>query len=119
LTGGGTSDNFVYKAVTDSSNTANGAKGVDTITDFSSSHDTFDFSGLGTTGSDITTYEGQLANTGTNVAAHSIGWIESGGNTIVYANTSVAAETQAHADMMIILTGVNLGLTTSDFHLHA
>ncbi|WP_349631771.1 hypothetical protein [Bradyrhizobium liaoningense] len=53
-----------------------------------------------------------------NLNAHSVAWIESGGNTIVYANTSNAAETQGNADMMIVLAGTNLGLTASNFLLH-
>ncbi|MBR0842111.1 hypothetical protein JQ607_18080 [Bradyrhizobium liaoningense] len=55
---------------------------------------------------------------GVNLNAHSVVWIESGGNTIVYANTSNAAEAQGNADMMIVLAGTNLGLTASNFLLH-
>ncbi|MEA2921827.1 MAG: large repetitive protein, partial [Bradyrhizobium sp.] len=113
LVGGAGKDNFVYKAVNDSSSSG----GIDTIYNFAaagSSQDTIDFSAITT----ITATQGALANASTNVAAHSVAWIESGGNTIVYANTSTAAETQGHADMEIILTGINLNLTASDFILH-
>jgi hypothetical protein len=48
--------------------------------------------------------------------AHDIVWIETGGNTIVYVNTTNSAEAQGSAQMEIVPTGVNLGLTASDFH---
>jgi hypothetical protein len=57
-----------------------------------------------------------MTDTLTNITANSIAWIESGGNTIVYANTTNSAEAQGSAQMEIVLTGVSLGLTAADFH---
>jgi hypothetical protein len=42
----------------------------------------------------------------TQVAPQSIVWIQSGSDTIVYANTSGVAENQGSADMEIVLTNV-------------
>jgi VCBS repeat-containing protein len=114
LVGGAGKDNFIYKAISDSLNTA---AGQDTIYNFNSSgssQDTIDFLAI----SQITGYQGHLNDLSSTVAAHSVSWIESGGNTIVYANATGLAETQANADMKIILTGVNLGLSHDNFLLH-
>jgi len=51
----------------------------------------------------------------------SIGMIEAAGNTVVLVNTSNSAEIVSAGDthavnMRIILMGVHLGLTASDFH---
>jgi len=121
LVGGAGKDNFVYKAAGDSTNTATGH---DTIYNFTaasvsnSSADTIDFTQLGTSTTDITAYQGQLANANVNVAAHSVAWIESGGNTFVFANTTGQAETQANANMEIILAGTGLQLSANEFLLH-
>ncbi|TWB84734.1 cadherin-like domain-containing protein, partial [Bradyrhizobium sacchari] len=118
LIGGDGKDNFLYKLASESTNTTTGH---DTIYNFSaggSSQDTIDFTQLGAVGSDITTYQAPLSGPGVNLNAHSVAWIESGGNTIVYANTSSTTETQGHADMMIVLSGTGLGLTASNFLLH-
>ncbi|WP_143099604.1 cadherin domain-containing protein, partial [Bradyrhizobium sp. cf659] len=118
LIGGDGKDNFLYKFAAESSNTTIGHDAIYNFTAGGSSQDTIDFTQLGAVGSDITTYQAPLSGAGVNLNAHSVAWIESGGNTIVYANTSNAAEDQGHADMMIVLAGTNLGLTASNFLLH-
>ena len=66
----------------------------------------------------ITAAQG-LINGSTQVQAHSIVWIQSGANTIVYANNSGVAENQSSADMEIVLTGVTANtLQSFDFLLH-
>jgi hypothetical protein len=119
LTGGGGTDKFVYRAVSDSTATSS-----DTITDFQHDVDKIDFTNIAgiTASSGVPQFQGKLAGTG-NVAlnAHSVAYVESGGNTQVLVNTSGSAETvsaaDSHAaDMKIVLVGVNLGLTASDFH---
>ena len=48
-----------------------------------------------------------------NVVANSITWLESGGNTIVQLD----ATGNTTADMVIVLSGIGLGLTAADFYL--
>ena len=48
-----------------------------------------------------------------NVVAHSVTWTESGGNTIVHADVNG----NITADLTIILAGIHLHLTASDFIL--
>ena len=63
----------------------------------------------------ITTVAGLITGA-TQVAPPSIVWIQSGSNTIVYANTSGVAENQGSADLEIVLTNVTAStLTNSDF----
>jgi Ca2+-binding RTX toxin-like protein len=123
LTGGAGADHFAYALAVDSSITykSNGqvqANNIDTISDFSHAEgDTIDFSAI----AGVTNYAGQLA--GSTLAAHSVGWITSGGNTIVYVNDTANAETITAgatytADMEIHVTGVT-SLTSSDFLLHS
>ena len=55
------------------------------------------------------------------LAAHSVAYMEVGGSTQVLVNATSVAETVSATDtnaanMKITLTGVNLGLTGSDFH---
>ena len=53
----------------------------------------------------------------TTIAAHSVGFVQSGGNTFVYVNTSNAAETlSTSTDMKIELQG-NVNLTATNFVL--
>jgi hypothetical protein len=115
LTGGGGANTFAYLAAGDSTAGTNGGKAnFDTIADFVASgtvHDTIDTSQIAA----ITTIQG--ATTGT-VNAHSIAWVISGGNAVVYANTSGSAETigatHGAPDMEIHLAGVT-SLSASDF----
>ena len=48
-----------------------------------------------------------------NVVANSVTWTESGGNTVVHADVNG----NTTADVTIVLTGINLHLTASDFIL--
>ena len=71
----------------------------------------------------IATFQGQLAGTGNlTLNAHSVGYIEVGGNTEVLVNTTNSAQTVTASDvhtasMEIVLAGTHLGLTSSDFHI--
>ena len=54
--------------------------------------------------------------------AHSVGYIEVGGNTEVLVNTTASAEAVTLSDtyganIEIVLSGTHLGLTSHDFHL--
>jgi VCBS repeat-containing protein len=115
LVGGGGSDSFVFAAASDSTHAA-----YDTILDFTSgggnSGDKLDFSAIGTING-IQTVEPLSA--GSTLDAGKVGWVVSGGNTIVYANTSSSAETiGTNTDMEIHLTHVTALNATTDFILH-
>ena len=106
LTGGAGSDHFVFAATLDSTVTNH-----DTITDFVHLVDIIDTSAI--TG--LTTVGGLITGSA-QVAANSIVWIQSGLDTIVYANTSSVAENQGAADLEIVLTNVVAStLTSADF----
>jgi Ca2+-binding RTX toxin-like protein len=106
LIGGGGSDHFVFAAVSDSTVASH-----DTISDFVQATDIIDVSAI----SGITAVQGLISGV-TQVAAHSIAWIQSGANTIVLANNSGSAQSQGSADMEIVLTSVTANsLTNSDF----
>jgi Ca2+-binding RTX toxin-like protein len=106
LTGGAGSDHFVYAATSDST-----VANHDTISDFAHGIDIIDTSAIST----LTAVAGLITGVA-QVAPNSIVWIQSGSNTIVYANSSGAAENQASADMEIVLTNVTAStLTSSDF----
>ncbi|MCK1268764.1 FecR domain-containing protein [Bradyrhizobium sp. 49] len=109
LIGGAGSDQFVFAAVADST-----VPNHDTISDFVHGTDVIDTSAI----AGATTVQGLLSGS-TQVAAHSIAWIQSGANTIVYVNSSTAAQSQGSADMEIVLTSVTANtLTSQDFLFH-
>ena len=63
----------------------------------------------------ITAIQGLISGA-TQISPHSIAWIQSGADTIVYANSSGSAENQAAADMAITLKSITASvLTGSDF----
>ena len=68
------------------------------------------------------TFQGNITGTGSlALNAHSVAYLEVGGNTQVLVNTSNAAVTVSTsdmhaADMKIGLLGVQLGLGATDFH---
>ena len=68
-------------------------------------------------------FEGQLTGSGNlTLNAHSLGYIEVGGNTVVLVNTTNNAETVTASDvhaanMKIVLSGTHLGLAGNDFHV--
>ena len=106
LTGGIGADRFVFNATSDSTIASH-----DTISDFLHGTDLIDTSAI--TG--ITAVQGLIAGS-TQVAAHSIVWIQSGADTIVYANSTGAAENQGSANVEIILTNVTAStLVGTDF----
>ncbi|UPK10286.1 hypothetical protein IVA93_28850 [Bradyrhizobium sp. 155] len=106
LIGGAGADQFVFAAVSESTVASH-----DTISDFVHGTDVIDISGI--TGA--TTVQGLIAGS-TQVAAHSIAWIQSGADTIVYVNSSGAAQNQGSADMEVVLTAVTASsLANLDF----
>jgi Ca2+-binding RTX toxin-like protein len=106
LTGGAGSDHFVFAATSDSTVASH-----DRITDFVHSVDIIDTSAI----TALTTIGGLITGSA-QVAANSIVWIQSGADTIVYANTSSVAKSQGSADMEIVLTNVVAStLTSTDF----
>ncbi|MDX8514511.1 VCBS domain-containing protein, partial [Mesorhizobium captivum] len=108
LTGGLGADTFYYGATSESAASA----ANDTITDFVHGVDKIDLSAIDAAaapGDQAFLFGGQNSAT----VANSITWSESGGNTIVHVD--VTGNTTA--DFQITLTGVNLGLTASDFVL--
>ena len=120
LTAGSGSDTFIFKAIADLTPTSH-----DTIVSFNHTNDTIQFtsiSGINSSGG-IATFQGQLAGTGNlTLNAHSVGYIEVGGNTEVLVNTTNSAQTVTASDvhtasMEIVLAGTHLGLTSSDFHI--
>ncbi|WP_271608351.1 Ig-like domain-containing protein [Bradyrhizobium sp. CCBAU 21359] len=109
LIGGAGSDQFVFAAVSDSTVASH-----DTISDFVHGIDIIDTSAI----AGVTSVQGLLSGSA-QVAAHSIGWIQSGANTIVYVNSSATAQSEGAADMEIVLTNVTANILTSqDFLLH-
>lgn len=113
LAGGAGADRFVYRAAADST-----AALSDTITDFQHGVDQIDLGGIAGL-----QFQGQLAGSSNlTLNPHSLAFLETGGNTLVLANTTDVVEivnaTDTHAaDMKIVLLGANLGLTGSDFDL--
>ena len=111
-------DTFIFKAIANSTPAS-----PDVLVNFNHVNDTIEFtaiSGINTShGSAL--FQGQLGGAGT-LNAHSVGYIEVSGNTEVFVNTTNSAETvtasDAHtANMEVILAGIHLGLTSSNFHL--
>ena len=109
LTGGAGIDHFVFAAISDSTVASH-----DTINSFVHGSDVIDTSAI----LGITAVQGLISGA-TQVAAHSIAWIQSGADTIVYANSTGAAEAQAAADMAITLTSITAStLALNDFIHH-
>ena len=120
LSAGAGNDTFVFKAITDSTPTSH-----DTIANFNHSNDLIQFNGIsGINGSHgVPTFQGNLTGSGNLVLnAHSVGYVEVGGNTEVLVNTTSSAESVTLSDthaanMEIVLSGTHLGLTSHDFHI--
>ena len=119
LSGGTGKDTFVYNAALQSTPAA-----PDTITDFQHGSDKIDFTSIAGINASrgVPQFQGNITGSGNlTLNPHSVAYVEAGGATHVLANTSNAPETvtstDTHAaDMEIVLLGVNLGLTASDFH---
>jgi Ca2+-binding RTX toxin-like protein len=101
MTAGSGADTFMYNAATESNSTA-----LDVIFSFNASADKIDLCGLGVpfqvAGTIPSNGRGSSGNT---LAAHSVGWQTSGGNTFVYVNTSGGKESISATDMKIELAG--------------
>ena len=82
----------------------------DIITNFKAAVDLIDLTWVGWRFSDVAA----LDPTATTIAADSVGWQTSGGNTLVYANTSNRTEALTATNMKIELQG-NIALTSANF----
>jgi hypothetical protein len=105
MTGGGGVNVYEYGGANDST-----ASAMDIITNFNVATDLIDLTGV------INSFSGAAAldPSATQIAAGSIGWQTSGGNTFVYANTTGQAEALTAANMKIELQG-SVALTSANF----
>lgn len=119
LTGGSGHVTFIYNSVGDSI-----SANPDTITDFNYTRDVIDLTNIAgiNTQNGRPIFQGKLAGSGhLTLNAHSIGYLEVGGNTDVLVNTSNSNETVttsniSAANMEIVLVGINLHLSSGNFH---
>jgi hypothetical protein len=113
MTGGSGANSYMYSATSDSAGSM-----VDVITNFNVGMDHIDLTGLSSAlqvaGSINSNGKGANVNV---LAAHSIGWQASGGNTFVYVNTSGSKEAVGGTNMKIELMG-GVSLSSGNF-LHA
>ena len=105
MTGGSGANVFEYGAASDSTKAL-----MDIITNFNVSMDLINVTGLKTAFKSVAA----LSSTATSIAADSIGWQTSGGNTYIYVNTGNRSEALTSANMKIELLGT-VTLTGSDF----
>ena len=96
MTGGSGVNTYAYAAASEST-----ASAMDIITNFNAAHDVIDLTAMLA----LSTYAGRSASP----AAGAVSWQQSGGNTLVYANTGAAT-------MEIELLGT-VGLSAANFHL--
>ena len=113
MTGGSGVNHYLYGAASDSTPSS-----MDVITNFHPSTDVIDLTGVSSTalhyvGTSLTSFFGGR----TELAAHSIAYQVSGGDTFVYVNTSSSAELLTSTDMKMELVG-QLTLNTNDFLHH-
>jgi Ca2+-binding RTX toxin-like protein len=109
LTGGSGADQFVFNVTSDSTVAAK-----DSINNFVHGTDHIDTLAI----AGITAVQGLISGA-TQIDPHSIAWIQSGADTLVYFNNTSAAENQAAADMAVTLKSIMASaLTGSDF-IHA
>lgn len=104
MTGGSGINDYLFGGISDSTVTA-----MDQITNFHVAMDLIDLTGLGTP----LKYAGQLSGNSKSIAAGSVGWQASGGNTNIYANTSSVSEALTAANMKIGLQG-SISLSSSN-----
>jgi hypothetical protein len=93
MTGGSGVNDYLYGAVSDST-----ASAMDVISNFHVATDLIDLTGLGV----HLAYAGSLTS---SLAADTVGWQVSGGNTYIYVNASGSAETLTAPSMKIELAG--------------
>jgi hypothetical protein len=111
MTGGSGQNSYLFAAVGDSTPFS-----MDVVTNFHAA-DVLDFRGLGS----ALAYDGNIPaahgsgkkSVQPTVAAHSVGWQQSAGNTFVYVNTSGSSESLTSADMKVELLG-SVSLTSSN-----
>jgi serralysin len=108
ITGGAGNDTFIFTSKSQSV-----PSNPDVITDFTHGSDHLNFAAIdassGQRGNQAFTFGGETSQ----VSPHTVTWYESGGNTIVQAD----ANGNSGADVTVVLTGINLHLTASDFLL--
>ena len=105
MTGGSGVNDYEYGAMSDSTATA-----MDIITNFRVGIDIVDLTGTGTKFSSFAA----LTPSATTIAAGTAGWQVSGGNTFIYANSTLKSEALTAANMKIELVG-NIALTSGSF----
>jgi Ca2+-binding RTX toxin-like protein len=125
LSGGAGNDTFIFPALNQSlPGVTGGNNNFDVIVDFVHGQDLIDFTnlaGIDASGGVVSSFQGNITGAGNlTLNAHSVAYVETGGTTVVLVNTSVNAETVttldfSSANMEIALTGINLGLTNTDF----
>jgi Ca2+-binding RTX toxin-like protein len=101
LTGGAGADVFVFREASDS---LRGAR--DVLTDFTVGEDSLDFTQMNTGGNFHALQT--VTSAPATIGAHSLVAFVSGGNTVLYANDTGAAQTTSHASMEILLKGVTM-----------
>ena len=111
MTGGSGPNSYLFAAVGDSTSFS-----MDVVTNFHAM-DVLDFRGLGsalTYGGNIPAAHGNSKKSAQpTIAAHSVDWQQSAGNTFVYVNTSGSSESLTNADMKVELLG-SVSLTNSN-----
>ena len=108
LDGGAGADTFLFAKVTDSAPSA-----FDTILNFDSL-DTLDFSAIDANTLAKKDQAFAFGGHNENLSANGLTWFESGGNTIVQADTDGNITT---AELMLELQGTGHNLSTTDFIL--
>ena len=109
LWGGSGNDTFVFTAAGDSSSSA-----PDTIHDFHHGFDKIDVTQIDATRLTPIPRAVDFAFGGTTATVHGVWYTEGGGNTTLHFDTNGSTGSD---EMTIILTGIGLGLTASDFLL--
>lgn len=108
LNGGSGTDTFIFRNLSDSTLAAS-----DIIEDFIRGIDKIDLSPIDANTKRAGDQAFAFAGRSGSVAANSVNWFESGGNTVV----QVDVDGNRGADMQLVLVGTNLGLTAADFVL--
>ena len=109
LTGGSGVDQFVFNATSDSTVAAK-----DSINNFVHGTDLIDTSAI----AGITAVQGLISGV-TQIAPHSIAWIQSGADTTLYFNSTGVAENQAAADMAVTLKSITASVLAGSDFIHA
>ena len=107
MTGGTGPNTYLYAAAGNSTPSA-----FDIITNFNTALDKIDLTGIGTMA--LSFLATQVT---TSIPARSIGWQQSGGNTLVYVNTSTSSESLGSANMEIELNH-SISLNAANFLHH-